>query len=111
MRIPVSLILILPLVAVGCHPDHEGFVREYVESVYADTDFYKLFTPQKARRIVDSSRPDMTAVIEVTGFNSHGPGNYEYSVLFSNGATGIVSVNEREGVVKSAGIIVILPGM
>ena len=96
----------------GCsesRSDLEEFASEYVQSVYAGTEFYKRYTPEANRTIVEGSRTNMTERFELTGWDYVAPGNYEYGVKFANGAIGVIAVYEREGEVTEAGLIVTPP--
>ena len=95
--------------ALGCgsRPEHlDEFVTEYVRSVHDGTEFYERYTAEEDLEVVQISRPKTTADFEVTGWDYHGPGDYSYAVAFSNGATAVVTVYEREGEVEAASLTI-----
>ncbi len=97
------------LAALGCgsRPEHlDEFVVEYVRSVHEGTEFYERYTAEEDLEVVQASRPRTTADFEVTGWDYHGSGNYEYAVAFSNGATAVVAVYERDGEVEAANLTI-----
>lgn len=103
------LLAMLFFAVLGCsgsRPELEEFASEYVKSVYDGTELYKRYTPEANREVVEISRSNMSKGFEVTGWDYAGPGNYQFAVKFSNGATGVVAVYEQAGEVTAASVIV-----
>lgn len=102
-----AFIGLLTLIAcVEPRPDLEEFVKNYVSSVYADTEFYLQWTGPEALTIVEASRPNMSAGFKISGWDYYGAGHYEYSISFANGATGVVAIIETENGVSNVSLIV-----
>lgn len=107
MRLGLLLGTILSMLACSGPSDElESFVSAYVTSVRDDTEFYKTYAPDSSRSVIDISRSNMSADFEIVRWEDVGPGEYEFVLSFSNGATGVVAVVERKGEVELATLIV-----
>lgn len=105
-------ILVVFIVVSACasaKSEVERFALDYVRSVYDRGDLYERFTPAENRAAVDASRDNMTRNFEAVGWDKGGPGIYEFSIKFSNGATGIVTIHEQKGEITAASLIVVPP--
>jgi hypothetical protein len=86
--------LVANLVLSACiaDPRLDGFVREFVISVYENSEFHRAYTVDSNDPILATSREYMTDVFEIVGYDYFGPGQYEYRIEFSNGASGLATV-------------------
>ncbi len=103
-----KLLLVAGLVLSGCvtDPQLDGFVREFVASVFENSEFHRTYIVDADDPMLNISRENMTADFEILGFDYFGPGQFEYRVRFSNGASGLVTISLQGDSVKNADLSV-----
>ena len=80
----------------------EEFVRVFVESAREDSEYFKRYVSMEDLQLIAIARPMLTSDFEIVHRDEYSGDAYEYGVKFSNGATAVVAVYEKEGEVRQA---------